>query len=158
MNRGDGGWRIVSGNVTDGKDGWFRLEHVSGNEYRLSAQWENRKYLNFDRFDSGSFVYANKDRGAVFTIENFSSSGVDNIEAGSAVNTVYPAVTSGEITIEPAAPSKASVVNISGSYVDGFDVPCKGTYRLDVPNSVYLLILTSDDNTVTTTHKIIVRH
>ncbi len=158
MNRGDGGWRIVSGNVTDRKDGWFRLEHVSGNEYRLSAQWENRKYLNFDRFDSGSFVYANKDRGAVFTIENFSSSGVDNIEAGSAVNTVYPAVTSGEITIEPAAPSKASVVNISGSYVDGFDVPCKGTYRLDVPDSVYLLILTSDDNTVTTTHKIIVRH
>ena len=158
MNMGEGGWRVVGGNVSNSKNGWIRLEHAGGNNYRLSAQWANDRYLNFDKFTSGSFVYADKKNGAIFTIETAGNSGIDKLTAANAVNAVYPTVTSGEITIEPASPSRASVVNLTGSYVDGFDVPCKSTYHLNVPDSVYLLTLTSNDDAISTTHKIIVRH
>lgn len=158
MNMGEGAWRVVGGNVNDSRYGWLRLEHVAGNDYRLSAQWHSGNYLNFDSFDLGSFVYADKNNGAIFTIRPVGSSGIDNLSADNEMDSVYPNVTSGEITIVPASPSKATVINLAGCCVKRFDVPSKGTYNLNVPDSIYILALTSNDKSSRSIHRIIVRH
>ncbi|MDE5941956.1 MAG: DUF4981 domain-containing protein [Muribaculaceae bacterium] len=157
MNKGEGGWRIVDGTVADSTDGWFRLEDAGNQTFRLSAQWHSGKYINLDKFTSGSFIYADKNEGSLFTLSEKESS-TDRIASDKPVSRVFPTVTSGEITICPAAPSVANLISMTGAKVTGFDVPTEGTYRLNAPDSVYMLTLTAKNSSEHSTHRIIVRH
>lgn len=158
MNKGEGGWRIKAGENTSSPDGWIRLEVTDGG-YRMCGLWESSHYFNFDRFTDGSYVYANKDKGAVFRIENLTSSSIGNVNVPYAkMHTVYPTVTSGDIVILTPSPSMARLRSTLGMTVNAFDVEESGTYSLDAPNGMYFLTLTTRDALASSTHKLILRH
>lgn len=77
MGKGEGGWRIVASSAATSSDKWVRLECVDGPDHRLSGLWQSSKYFNFDHFNNGDFVYANKNSAALFTFEPVELSGVE---------------------------------------------------------------------------------
>lgn len=157
MNMGEGGWRVVAGGTTRSRDGWLRLENAGDGGFRLSGQWHAGRYFNFDRFTAGSFVYADKSDGAVFRFIEIDEASLDNVADDRCVSKVYPAVTSGEVIIEPAGPSKASLVNMTGNRVNCFDVESIGRFMLDVTSGIYLLTLDANDSSWCSVHKVVVR-
>lgn len=159
INKGEGGWRAVAGDLTTAPEGWVRLEYAGDGLYRMTGLWESSHYFNFDKFTTGSYVYANKTAGAVFGIENTEASGLGDLHAPvTTTHTVYPTVTSGEITILTPSPSTARLRSILGITVNAFDVESSGSYMLNAPNGMYLLTLTTRDALVSSTHKLILRH
>ena len=158
VNKGDGGWRAVAGELTSAPDGWMRFEYVADGCYRLVGLWESSHYFNFDNFTSGSYVYANKNSGAAFDIEPMETSGLSEIKDAAPAHRVYPTVTSGEITILTPSPSTASLCSILGMTANSFDVESSGSYKLNAPDGMYLLTLTTRDALISSTHKLIMRH
>ncbi len=75
MGQGESAWRIVGRSQADTNDkyGWIAMEPQGNDVYKLRAQWQTFKYLNFDSRNVGSYVYPDKNTGALFTLEDISS-------------------------------------------------------------------------------------
>lgn len=81
MGRGNADWRVSSISLTNNRNGWITLEPQGNGEYKLRAPWKTFCYMNFDRRNAGSYIYADKAEGAVFVPES-TTDGIEAIDNG----------------------------------------------------------------------------
>ena len=70
MAKGDFDWRIVGATTATNKNGWIALEPQGDGTYKLRCLWQTFKYANFDRYEEGAYLFADKATGALFTLED----------------------------------------------------------------------------------------
>ncbi|MCF0196007.1 MAG: discoidin domain-containing protein [Bacteroidaceae bacterium] len=64
----DNGWSMDAQTTADDANEWFQIEQAEDNTIKLRCAGRYPRYLNFDRTDTGSYVYVDKTAGAVFRL------------------------------------------------------------------------------------------
>ncbi len=153
MNKGEGSWRCGIGSVTDNKDGWIQLETQDDCTLKMRGMWQTSKYFNLDRHTAGSYIYADKADGALFSLERFNEVSIIPVDDVSGVS-VYPAITDGEIVVRTSGKAAIKVMNMGGSTLADYRSEGELTIGMNYANGMYLVGVETENLPRMATYKI----
>ncbi|MDR1683309.1 MAG: discoidin domain-containing protein [Candidatus Symbiothrix sp.] len=132
-----GGWLCVLGSATT-DNGRILLEYEPDSVFTMRSLANVGHIINLDATTPNSYIYHNKTIGALWTVQKIESQ--SNIAS---VNTdevsVFPTVTSGNISIKTPREATIKIVDICGRHLNSYISQGLLTIHLDYPSGIYLL-------------------
>jgi beta-galactosidase len=139
INKGTDGWRCFIGTLTNTPDARIQLETNENGSFRMRGQWQTSKYINLDATTAGSYIYADKSTGALWTVEPVDKTGSPSVSQADGKTVIYPVPAKGSITVETQGKAKISVLDLSGKVLAAY--PSGGSLTIDMnyPSGMYIV-------------------
>ncbi|MDR0547133.1 MAG: discoidin domain-containing protein, partial [Dysgonamonadaceae bacterium] len=134
-----GGWLCVLGNTT-ANDGRILLEYEPDSVFTMRSLANAARIINLDATTPNSYIYHDKTAGALWTVQHIESQ--NSIAAPDMDEvSVFPTITSGNITIKTPVAATVKIMDIFGRRLDSYVSQGLLTVHLDYPSGIYLLLI-----------------
>lgn len=155
MNKGEGGWRCGAGTITDSKDGWIQLESQGLCDYKMRGLWIDKRYMNFDSRVPNSYVYADKQTGAIFTLEPTEGTGMATAVSTNSRAVVYPLCTDGRVNVNMPGSARVRVMNLCGAMLADYRGQDEMSFEMNYSDGVYLVRVDTSRPVTSSVYKVV---
>ena len=136
-------WRCVLGTSTD-NNGRVQVNFEPDCTVTFNGLWQGAtRYFNLDATTPGSFIYADKTKGAMWILENAADVNIIPIDNNSNV-AVYPTLSTGEITVSSSQPASITILDFLGKSLATYKSTGIQTLNMNYPNGIYFVVVESD--------------
>jgi beta-galactosidase len=138
LNKGADGWRCILGAQTN-QDGRIQLETNDDGHFKMRGQWQTSRYINLDATTAGSYIYADKTTGALWSLEEVNKTGVSPVDAENDDTLIYPVPAKGNITVSTSEKATVILMDLSGKVLATYLSDGNVTIDLNYPEGVYII-------------------
>lgn len=138
ITKGTDGWRCVHGTQTN-QDGRIQLETNSDYSFLMRGQWQTSRYINLDATTPGSYIYADKNAGAVWKLEKVGGTGIPTVDAADPGTVIYPVPAKGNVTVSTQGKAKIKVMDLSGQILANYQSGGELTIPMNYPDGFYII-------------------
>ena len=152
INSGNGSWKCALGTKRD-RDGQIHLEINEDNTFKMRGVWMPFHYINLDRTTPGSYIYSDKNSGAVWqAIETSALSSISSNSVGEKIS-VFPTYSRGNISVVTPGNAQIKVMDYLGRMLDKYQT--SGCKVVDMVYSDGIYIVVVDTGKTVSSHKVI---
>ncbi len=155
INSGIDGWRCSLGTEKN-QNGQIQLEFTGTDDdsFKMRAIWKLFNYINLDRSTKGSYMYADKNNGAVWMVQDTTTLSVPVRFEDNGV-LVYPTISKGVVTITTPGKAEIQVMDCFGRILETHSSEGHIDIPLHYMNGIYFIAVETEKNI--SVHKIIVQ-
>ncbi|MDD3079726.1 MAG: glycoside hydrolase family 2 TIM barrel-domain containing protein [Paludibacter sp.] len=135
----DSYWRLRLGNKTD-NDGQVNILKQEDCTFIMKGVWQSSKLFNFDATTANSYVYADKESGAIWQIQKVNpETAIQNNQTEKIV--VYPTISRGTIEVITSGKAIVDVMDIFGNVQASYSTNERINLNLNYPNGIYIVVV-----------------
>ena len=127
------------GNKTD-NDGQVNILKQEDCTFVMKGVWQSSKLFNFDATTANSYVYADKESGAIWQIQKVNpGTAIQNNQTEKIV--VYPTISRGTIEVITSGKAIVDVMDIFGNVQASYSTNERINLNLNYPNGIYIVVV-----------------
>lgn len=146
MSYSDSHWRLRLGNNTN-INAEINVQMQEDCSFIMKGAWVDNKFFNFDTTTFNSYVYSDKEKGAIWQIEKVDKGSCVPLVSGVEIF-VYPTLSKGIIHVSSPENSSINILDISGQILASYKSSGNNFINLNFPNGLYFVCVNIGDKHV----------
>ncbi len=137
LNKGQDNWTCIASKET-AQNGWIQIEIQEDCTCMLRGLWNKFQYINLDSHSPGSFIYADKLEGAIWTLEKADAVSIIPVANPTGIS-IQSTLSNGNITVYSPANTSIRIRDLSGRTLSTYTTEGQVTIPMNYSNGIYLI-------------------